>query len=124
MTSKWNMVYGWTIETDQLRLIVHRLYTDTRDQMCDDPRPQWEGLDEYQVTITELEVEYELVELKSGGSAKYRHEETKREITFNGDIRFVDQMRVIAARYNDFDDVVKAARVLITSKEVNNETYK
>lgn len=112
MNSRWNMVYPWTIESDNLRLIVYRLYEDIRDTMSDNLRPEWEGRDEYLVEVTKLNVEYELIELRDGGFMKYRHEDVDRSLRFQGDINFVDCIRMIAEKYDDFSKVSKIAEIL------------
>lgn len=116
-TSKYMMCYAQTIESDNLRLLVHRRFEDVRDQMCDSPRPQWQGCNDYIVDIKELKVEYETIELKVGGTAKYRQETVGRSISFNSDWNFVECIRMIAEKYDDFDTVVNAARVLLQKAE-------
>lgn len=112
MKSRWRMCYGWSVESDNIRLTVYRRYDDVKDQMSDDPCPEWEGQDDYKVEITELDVEYELIELPRGGFTKYRHETQGEVLTFNGNIDFVDCIRLVAEKYDNFYIVSKVASTL------------
>ncbi len=107
------MVYPWTIESDNIRLVVHRRYDDVKDQMSDDHRPEWEGRNEYKVEITMLEVEYELIEAPSGGFFKYRHEDVLRYTSYTGDINFVDCIRMITEKYDNYTTVIQVANILL-----------
>ena len=112
MNSTWRTIYPCTIESDNLRLIVRRRYDDVKDQMSDDPRPEWEGSNTYKVEIVMLDVEYELIETPSGGFFKYRHEDVLRYASYTGDINFVDCIRMIAEKYDNYTTVTQVAEIL------------
>lgn len=44
-----------TVRKDDLTVIFYRLHRDTRDIMCDSPKPEWTAVDEFMIELRKLE---------------------------------------------------------------------
>lgn len=46
--------YHAAVRTDTLHVDFHRLFTDSRDIMCDSLKPQWEALDKFIICLRQM----------------------------------------------------------------------
>ena len=44
-----------TVNRDGLTVIFYRLHRDTRDIMCDSPKPEWTAVDDFMIELRKME---------------------------------------------------------------------
>ena len=44
-----------TVRRNDLTVIFYRLHRDTRDIMCDSPKPEWTAVDEFMIELCKME---------------------------------------------------------------------
>ena len=62
----YRVQYNATINTDDICVIFHRLFTDVRDVMSDCLKPDWMPLDKFIITLTKQKTTYHRERLTCG----------------------------------------------------------
>lgn len=99
--------YHAEVRTDTLHVIFYRLYTDSRDIMCDSLKPQWEPLDKFIITIRELATTHFSEPLPSGkGVATWDDVQQTDELEFRTSSKQVANYIWYLAKHGaDFDTI-------------------
>ena len=105
--------YSMYIETDNIQMTFRKECYDARDIMSDSYRPDWMPTGEYYIHIFEVLTDEEIEELLGGVIATVKHYRSGRELAFRGDKKFAEDVHYIATKYDNFDTIVNAARVLM-----------
>ena len=112
MCNRYFIDFNKSFQSDNLNVTVQYEVEDTRDVMDDTFTPVWECTGEYYIQIQEV---FTTIEKDVSGSVAYccKHTDIGRELAFRGDKKFIESLLYVAHRYDSFDTVVNAARVLM-----------
>lgn len=112
MCNRYFIDFNKSFKSDNLNVTVQYEVEDTRDVMDDTFTPVWERTGEYYIQVQEV---FTFIETEAYGLATFscKHTDLGRELAFRGDEKFLESLLYIAHRYDSFDTVVNAARVLM-----------
>jgi len=117
MNKKYFHQYHADIYTDNLNFTVDRLFEDIKNKMSDDPRPDWSPVDEFCISVSKISTTYDNYTSMIGSTpvvVERKNQEVVKEMSFHVyDKNEANNIWKIAKKYDDFDTVVKSARVLI-----------
>lgn len=117
MYKKYFHQYQADIYTDNLAFTIERLFEDVKDSMSDDPRPEWSPLDDFYISVSKIATTYDDYTSVVGFTSvavERRYQKVVKEMAFHVyDKDEANNIWKIAKKYDDFDTVVKSARVLI-----------
>ena len=102
MRKKYFNQYDAYIQTDNIEVNFQRLFEDVKDEMSDDPRPEWEARDEFYVTVRKIETSF-TSEKSEVCTVLFKNRKVVKELSFFCDKNTANMIWKLAKKYDNFE---------------------